>query len=202
MLPTPARIGRPSPRFLDGAAPRGRPRLAEWLTDGRNPYFARNAVNVLWVAFFGTSLADSLDDRKRYLAIQNCWTNWRRRFARHDFDLKYLIRAITLSRAYQLSSAGPADAAEPRVCSRGRRCGRCRATALRQPADGDRSGRGSAGRAGRLRQAGCAAAQAFLAFFARGDGTGRIAVHHPASAADDERPADGRGRGPGATAAR
>ncbi len=114
-----------SPRFPDGTAPNRisddpaarRGALADWLTDGRNPYFARNAVNVLWAAFFGTSLAESLDDENA-ISDPQLLDDMADAFARHDFDLKHLIRAITLSRVYQLGSAGPADAPDPRLFAR------------------------------------------------------------------------------------
>ncbi|HVW36305.1 MAG TPA: DUF1553 domain-containing protein, partial [Pirellulales bacterium] len=41
-----------------------------------------------------------------------------RQFAYHDYDLKYLIRAITATRAYQLSSQSGGGADEPRLFAR------------------------------------------------------------------------------------
>ena len=72
---------------------------------------------MLWAAFFGTSLADSLDDENS-ISDPQLLNELAEAFARRDFDLKYLIRAITLSRVYQLGSAGPADAPDPRLFAR------------------------------------------------------------------------------------
>ena len=41
---------------------RGSMALADWVTSAENPYFARNAVNLLWANFFGTGLVEPLDD--------------------------------------------------------------------------------------------------------------------------------------------
>jgi hypothetical protein len=117
------------PRFLDGAAPSwpddpdragGRHVLAGWMTDRRNPYFARTAANALWVHFFGLGLAESLDDLGVPSAAgePDLLQELGRAFAERGFDLKFLIRAITLSRTYQLTSAGPADASDPRLFAR------------------------------------------------------------------------------------
>ena len=38
-------------------------------------------------------------------AVRSCWTTWPAQLAVQRFDLKFLIRAITASRAYQLTSA-------------------------------------------------------------------------------------------------
>jgi len=166
-----------SPRFPDGTAPNRiddapaarRRVLADWLTDGRNPYFARNAVNVLWAAFFGTSLADSLDDANA-IRDPELLDELAEAFARHDFDLKFLIRAIALSRVYQLGSAGPADAPDPRLFAR----------AAVRPLSGDAlydsllTATGldeqSLAPPSAYGQPDVPPRKAFLAFFARGDG--------------------------------
>jgi Protein of unknown function (DUF1549)/Protein of unknown function (DUF1553) len=85
-----------------------RAKLAEWVTGRDNPYFAQAAANRLWFQYFGVGLVDPVDDmgggaeasHPELLALLAD------QFAAHDFDFKYLIRAITSSRAYQLSSAG------------------------------------------------------------------------------------------------
>jgi len=99
-------------QFLGGATlpsssgTRPRAALAEWLTSPENPYFARAATNRIWAHFFGLGLVDPVDDFSEYnspshpelldlLAVQ---------FAEHTFDVKFLIRAITSSKTYQLSS--------------------------------------------------------------------------------------------------
>jgi hypothetical protein len=110
-------------RFLDGKAPRwkfkvgARTTYAEWMTSKENPFFARAMVNRMWARYFGIGLVDPVDDivddnpashpeLLKYLAKE---------FADHDFDLKFLTKALVLSRTYQLSSrvsGGVAPAAE------------------------------------------------------------------------------------------
>jgi hypothetical protein len=99
--------------FLDGSEPKwkykvsSRITLADWVTSPDNPYFARAAVNRLWAHFFGLGIVEPVDD----LGGQNqpshpeLLDELSRQFAAHRFDFKFLIRAITNSRAYQLSSA-------------------------------------------------------------------------------------------------
>lgn len=99
--------------FLDGTAPKwkyntsARATLADWMTAKDNPYFARAAVNRLWGYFFGTGIIDPVDEMvggEHAASHPELLDELARQFAAHDFDLKFLIRAITTSRAYQLSS--------------------------------------------------------------------------------------------------
>ncbi len=107
--------------FLDGNEPRfkykvpPRKTLAEWLTARDNPYFARAAVNRLWAYFFGVGLIDPVDEMvgaDHTASHPELLDELAREFAAHKFDLKYLIRAITASQAYQLTSAAPAGFAD------------------------------------------------------------------------------------------
>lgn len=99
-------------RFLDGAEPRlvagEDPRLAlsRWLTGRENPYFARAAVNRLWDHFFGRGFVDPVDDldEANPPSHPELFAEISRQFILHDYDLKYLVRTITATRAYQLSS--------------------------------------------------------------------------------------------------
>ena len=115
-------------RFLDGGQPDGRrdvrPRqaLAEWIARGDNPWFARAAVNRLWHYFFGLGLIDPVDGLG---AADNTPSHPEllgelvRQFVAHDFDLKYLIRAIAGSQTYQRSSRQTRPRqAEPRLFAR------------------------------------------------------------------------------------
>jgi hypothetical protein len=99
-------------RFLDGREPHWkdagtRPTLAEWMTARDNPYFARAAANRLWTYFFGTGIADAPDrpGDERPAAPRGLLDELSHEFAAHDYDVKYLIRAITASAAYQRTSA-------------------------------------------------------------------------------------------------
>ncbi len=101
-------------RFLDGTEPvwksksTSRDTLADWMTSPNNPYFARAAVNRLWAYFFGTGLIDPIEEMvggQHQASHPELLDLLAREFAGHRFDVKFLIRAITASRAYQLSSA-------------------------------------------------------------------------------------------------
>ena len=103
--------GKPAEaRLPDGSAPKAgvppREALADWVAARGNPYFARAAVNRVWEHLLGTGLVEPVGEEGeggrsghpellRLLATQ---------FAAHDFDLKYLIRAVMLARPYQLTS--------------------------------------------------------------------------------------------------
>jgi hypothetical protein len=101
-----------SAAYLDGTKPeakyRSSPRLtlADWMTSKDNPYFAKTAANRLWGHFFGVGIVDPVDDftADNPPSHPELLDELARDFAAHDFDLKYLIRAITASRTYQLSS--------------------------------------------------------------------------------------------------
>jgi hypothetical protein len=115
-------------RYLDGAAPDAKaikaPRaaLAAWLTRGDNPWFARAAVNRAWRDLFGVGLvepADGFGVADSPPSHPELLDDLAREFAAHDFDMKYLLRALTASRAYQRTSrqthAGQKD---PRLFAR------------------------------------------------------------------------------------
>ncbi len=100
-----------TPRPLDGepltaATDDPRLRLAEWLTDDNNPWFARVAVNRVWKHFLGRGLVEPEDD----LRLTNPPTNapllayLEESFVESSYDLKHLIRLILRSQTYQLSS--------------------------------------------------------------------------------------------------
>jgi hypothetical protein len=104
--------------FPDGKAPawkakaNTRQTLAEWMTAKDNPYFARAAVNRLWAHFLGTGLIDPVDEMvgsEHSASHPELLDELAREFVAHDYDLKFLIRAITASKAYQLTSAGKGE---------------------------------------------------------------------------------------------
>jgi hypothetical protein len=105
--------------FLDGKQPdwsakgNGREQLADWLTAPNNPYFARAAVNRLWFHFFGAGLTDPVDEMvggQGVAAHPELLDELAGQFIAHKYDLKYLIKAIVLSKAYQRSSVKSVDA--------------------------------------------------------------------------------------------
>jgi hypothetical protein len=81
--------------------------LAEWITSRDNPYFARTAANRLWGHCFGLGLHDPIDDEpseENPVRHPELLAELTQQLIAHDFDLKYLLHAITLSEAYQRTS--------------------------------------------------------------------------------------------------
>jgi hypothetical protein len=114
-------------RFLDHSEPQWKPgaatrqTLADWLTSPENPFFARAAANRTWAHFFGLGIVDPVDEEsdENPPSHPELLEQLARQFALHDFDLKYLIRAVTYSKAYQRSSTwDSASAPEPRLFAR------------------------------------------------------------------------------------
>jgi hypothetical protein len=112
-------------QFLDGkpAGGRGdfRPALVDWMVANENPYFSRAVVNRYWEYLMGTGLVEPVDEE----TVENPPSHpelmalLAEQFAAHGHDLKYLIRAITYSRTYQLGSKqSHASQADPRVFAR------------------------------------------------------------------------------------
>jgi Protein of unknown function (DUF1553)/Protein of unknown function (DUF1549) len=100
-------------RFLDGKEPQWqdgtgtRPTLAEWVTAADNPFFARAVVNRQWAYFFGTELVERAEESQIAAPAghQELLDELARQLIAHKFDVKFLIRAITSSQAYQRTSA-------------------------------------------------------------------------------------------------
>lgn len=80
--------------------------LADWMTDPKNPYFARAAVNRVWAEFFGRGIVDPVDDFRASNPPINepLLDALAEEFVVGGFDLKKLMRTIVSSRVYQLSS--------------------------------------------------------------------------------------------------
>jgi hypothetical protein len=98
-------LGSEKPKWRRGAS--GREVLADWITNPENPYFARAAVNRAWARFFGVGLVEPVDDMgdENPSPHPELLDRLAREFRDHGYDLKYLIRAITASRPYGLTSA-------------------------------------------------------------------------------------------------
>ena len=84
----------------------GRELLAEWVTKPDNPYFARAAVNRVWARFFGTGIVEPVDDLRpdNPPSHPELLDLLAREFRSHGYELKFLIRAITATKAYALTS--------------------------------------------------------------------------------------------------
>jgi hypothetical protein len=91
-----------------------RGQLADWITDQRNPLFARVMANRVWYYHFGTGLVDTPSDfgfnggRPSHPELLD-WLA--REFISSDWSLKHLHRCILNSATYQQSSQYRADAA-------------------------------------------------------------------------------------------
>ncbi len=89
-----------------------RPVLAKWMTAPENPFFSKAIVNRTWAHLFGRGFVNPIDD----MLEENAPTHpgLLDAMARHfgtagEFDLKYLIKAICLSDAYQRTSKPTED---------------------------------------------------------------------------------------------
>ena len=113
----PTRLAVPVPRPLDGAAldPADsrdrRNHLAAWLTAPGNPYFAKALANRVWANYMGRGLVEMVDDLRATNPSSNevLLAALADDFVKHDYDVKYLIRTIMNSAAYQRSPQGTGD---------------------------------------------------------------------------------------------
>jgi len=81
--------------------------LADWLTAKDNPYFAQAAANRIWEQWFGRGLVSPADDFRpdNPASHPDLLKSLAKGLADHDFDLKFLIRSIMRSEAYQRTSS-------------------------------------------------------------------------------------------------
>jgi Protein of unknown function (DUF1549)/Protein of unknown function (DUF1553) len=102
MLPT-GLGGKPVP-YVRGEDPRQY--LVDWMVQPDNPFFSRAIANRIWSHFLGVGLVEAVDD----LRVTNPPSNpelldaLAKDLVDHKFDLKHLIRTITTSEVYALSS--------------------------------------------------------------------------------------------------
>jgi hypothetical protein len=100
----PAALGTAIPAIGPDQDPRLK--LADWMSSPENPFFAKALVNRYWKHFFRRGLIEPEDD----IRDSNPPTNpellaaLEKHFIDSGFDLKGLIRLMTRSTAYQLSS--------------------------------------------------------------------------------------------------
>lgn len=85
------------------------------MTDRQNPLLARNLVNRTWGYFFGAALIEPVDDLSGQVKASHpeLLDELAQAFTDGGFDLKFLLRVITLSRTYQLTSALPEGQENP-----------------------------------------------------------------------------------------
>ncbi|HTU18739.1 MAG TPA: DUF1553 domain-containing protein [Gemmataceae bacterium] len=100
------------PKFMGGDVPSiparadRRQVLADWLTRGDNPFFAKSVVNRIWFHLNGKGIVDPVDDFRdsNPSANDELLDALAKDFVAHKFDSKHLIRVIMNSRTYQLSA--------------------------------------------------------------------------------------------------
>jgi hypothetical protein len=89
----------------------GRAELAQWLTSAKNPLTSRVMANRVWQHLFGEGLVTSVDnfgvtgDKPSHPELLDHLAT---KFVREGWSVKKLVRAVVLSRAYQLSADAPA----------------------------------------------------------------------------------------------
>ena len=107
-----------APAFLGTAAPGDQDtpaRLADWIADPENPFFAKAQANRIWRHMTGKGLVDPEDDFRitnppsrpellELLAVE---------LKRSDFQLKPLVRLIATSKAYQRSAQASISGDDP-----------------------------------------------------------------------------------------
>ncbi|MBA4067592.1 MAG: S-layer protein [Isosphaera sp.] len=102
MAPTPL-LGRPIE-----VRPETDPRaaLAAWATAPDNPFFSRATVNRVWADLMGRGIVDPVDDLRATNPPSNpeLLDALAADFVKNGYDLKKLIRTITTSRVYALST--------------------------------------------------------------------------------------------------
>jgi hypothetical protein len=99
--------------FLDGKQPdfvpgvSSRVALARWITAADNHYFARATVNRLWGQLFGRGIVDPVDNfhDDNPPSHPDLLDELARAFVQSKFDLHYILTAMTLTEAYQRTSA-------------------------------------------------------------------------------------------------
>src|SRR5205807_8309314 len=98
-------------KFLGGDAPKVgsgavRPVLADWLVTAKNPFFGKAMVNRMWAQFMGRGLVNPVDDMHDHNAASHpqLLAELTEQFAANGFDVKFLVRTICNSEAYQRSS--------------------------------------------------------------------------------------------------
>jgi hypothetical protein len=116
-----------SPRPLFGEAPKTdglddpRVALAAWITSPQNSYFARATANRVWADVMGRGLVEPVDDLRGTNPPSNpdLLDVLAGELRDHQFDLKHLLRFITSSYVYGLSSLpNERNAADQRSFSR------------------------------------------------------------------------------------
>ena len=105
----PAKDVKPVPTYSRRAL------LADAVTSSDNSAFARNAVNRVWAMMMGRGIAHpvDMDHGNNPPSHPELLDELAKEFVAHKYDLKWLVREIALSAAYQRSSETPAGLDDP-----------------------------------------------------------------------------------------
>ena len=100
----PAALGDAIPAIAADEDPRLK--LADWMSSPSNPFFAKAIVNRYWKHFFRRGLVEPEDDIRETNPPSNpeLLAALEQHFIASGFDLKSLVKIITSSSAYQLST--------------------------------------------------------------------------------------------------
>ena len=81
--------------------------LAEWMTDAKNPFFARNLANRVWAMLLGRGIVEPVDDVRATNPPSNpeLLDGLAAYILEKKFDVRALVRAICNSGTYQTTSA-------------------------------------------------------------------------------------------------
>ncbi len=112
---------RPGPAMPKPAFSR-KEMLATWVTAAENPYLVRAVANRIWAQFFGRGLVHPVDDlgEKKKPSHPELFQALTRELAAHKLDLKWFIRELVNTEAYQLADSGPTTEALPAWYQRAR----------------------------------------------------------------------------------
>ena len=100
----PTGVGTPAYEIAADSDPRVK--LADWMSDPKNPFFAKSLVNRYWKHFFSRGIVEPEDDMRETNPPANpeLLNALSDHFIKSGFDMKELIRTICRSRTYQLSA--------------------------------------------------------------------------------------------------
>jgi hypothetical protein len=92
-----------------------RDKLVELAINAKDPYFKRAVVNLIWKHLFGRGQVEPIDQMHNANPASHpeLLQLLADDFAKHQFDLRYLIRGIVTSQTYQRTSRHPADSPRP-----------------------------------------------------------------------------------------
>lgn len=105
-------VGTAKAKFFEAEEPRlnakgpYRPAVADWVTSSKNRYFGPAMANRTWAHFMSRGLVNPLDDMKEDNAPSHptVLKLMADEFVKNNYDVKYLIRCICNTQAYQRTS--------------------------------------------------------------------------------------------------